>query len=110
MSVNTERSGTDYCWLYCGLYLHNILSIHFRLTDDQGSADVKYANPNLPFSTDNIDKLASNSIRFCVLIFDNENVVAKSQNVFSILSHLYQNGQNYCSKTFIIKVDGRQFS
>ena len=39
-------------------------SIYFRLTDDQGSADVKYANPNLPFSTDNIDKLASNSIRF----------------------------------------------
>ena len=85
-------------------------SIYFRLTDDQGSADVKYANPNLPFSTDNIDKLASNSIRFCFLIFNNENVVAKSQNVFSILSHFHQNGQNYCSTTFIVKVDGLQFS
>ena len=37
--------------------------IFFRLTDDQGSADVGYVNPNTPFKTENIDELAANSIR-----------------------------------------------
>ena len=35
----------------------------YSLTDDQGFADVRYTNPNLPFQTENIDKLAARSIR-----------------------------------------------
>ena len=34
------------------------------LTDDQGSADVGYVNPNSQFKTENIDKIAANSIRY----------------------------------------------
>jgi len=33
------------------------------LTDDQGSADVKFRNPDSPFITDNIDALAAESVR-----------------------------------------------
>ena len=36
----------------------------YSLTDDQGFADVRYTNPNLPFQTENIDKLAARSIRW----------------------------------------------
>ena len=35
----------------------------FRLTDDQGSADVGFVNPATKFRTENIDKLAANSVR-----------------------------------------------
>merc|ERR1719369_2329296 len=33
------------------------------MTDDQGSADVSYANPLTPISTPNIDQLANNAAR-----------------------------------------------
>ena len=35
----------------------------FRLTDDQGYADVGFTNPDTPFVTPNIDNLAQNSIK-----------------------------------------------
>merc|ERR1712126_784539 len=38
-------------------------NIIFMLTDDQGSADVKFRNPNSPFITDNIDALAAEAVR-----------------------------------------------
>ena len=38
-------------------------NIIFMLTDDMGSADVKFRNPSSPFVTDNIDAIASDSVR-----------------------------------------------
>ncbi|XP_023326945.1 arylsulfatase B [Eurytemora carolleeae] len=38
-------------------------NIIFMLTDDMGSADVKFRNPESPFITDNIDAIAADSVR-----------------------------------------------
>ena len=38
-------------------------NIIFVLTDDQGSADLKFRNPDSEFITDNIDNLAAQSVR-----------------------------------------------
>jgi len=46
-----------------GTECSNKPNIIFILTDDQGSADVGYVNPGSKFVTNNIDKIAANSIR-----------------------------------------------
>ena len=39
------------------------ISSYFRLTDDQGYADVGFTNPSCPFVTPNIDLLASSAVK-----------------------------------------------
>lgn len=38
-------------------------SFNFRMSDDQGYADVGYHNPDCPIPTPNIDQLAKNGVR-----------------------------------------------
>ena len=54
----------------------------YSLTDDQGFADVSYTNPNLPFQTENIDKLAARSIRSVVVV----HTLYKLKNILNITS------------------------
>ena len=39
LSVNTERSGTDYCWLYCDICRYNVCwsYMHLRFVVSQGT-------------------------------------------------------------------------
>ena len=47
----------------CSICIHLIFKFLFRLTDDQGYADVGFTNPDTPFVTKNIDKLAKKSVK-----------------------------------------------
>merc|ERR1719244_1267570 len=47
----------------CPCLGHRRQNIIIILTDDQGSADVGFANPSSPFRTENIDNIAAKSVR-----------------------------------------------
>ena len=42
---------------------HQVMSMLCSMTDDQGYADVGFTNPESPFVTTNIDRIANNSVR-----------------------------------------------